>query len=150
MTSVAQNKWIDLLKYNSVRYDSEKQFLQKNNIDRDDFNEWKQRGCSEDGFVEVISHMAAGNATTNEYLPITSWDNILDLIACEIDESNFYELIEELNEDPSDGPQIDENDFYQVLETYLEWISGGAGQIAIFPLESDKSGSGLCLVIMND
>ena len=81
----------------------------------------------------------------DNYIKITSIDQITALLLCEIDESDFNDVIELLNEDnPND--QINPNDTAAVLELFFEYVQ----EIAIFPIEHGKYKGGLMLVINED
>ena len=130
---------IEMLKNNIEEYASVDEYCEFNNIDKEDFNEWLAEGHSEDGFVEIMSNIAAGNATTGEYAPITNYNQVFTLVKEEIQDSNFNDIIEMLNDDNPDD-QIDPNDMEQVLQAFVEYAT-----IAIV-----KTEKGLILVIDYD
>lgn len=136
----------EIVKYNIVKYKDENEFLKYNNLDKNGFDQWATRGRSDDGFFEIMNcYCLAGDATNDNYMKITSIDQITNLLLCEIDESDFVDVIELLNEDtPND--QISPNDTAAVLELFFEYVQ----EIAIFPIEHGKYKGGLMLVINED
>ena len=147
------NELVDYAKNNLIEYDSENDFLKSNNIDKDDFDAWKIQGCSDDGFIQVMDcYWLAGDITRGNFLKITTYKEITDLIWAEIKESDFYDTIELLNDGmgQNDPRYVDPNDDLQVLETFFEYCESGAGKIAIFKNEGGKYKGGYCLVIVTD
>lgn len=129
-----------------TNYKNENEFLQYNNLDKNDFNKWVKNGHSEDGFFGVMNcYCLAGDATNDNYMRITSIDQITSLLLCEINESNFNDVIEMLNADNPDD-QIDINDTAEVLETFCEFVQ----ETAVFPIDRGKYKGGLMLVINED
>ena len=96
--------------------------------------------------MEVINcYYLAGDATHGLYMPIKSVHDVTELLLTEIQENDFYSIIECLNDDAEqDGcPVIDMNNIYEVLETYLEYVQ----EIAVFKNTSGKYKGGYTVVI---
>lgn len=133
----------EIVKSYLVKYKNEKEFLQYNDIEPKEFKKWVKDGYSEDGFFEVMNcYYLAGDATNGEYMKITSIDEIVKLLLCEIEESDFLEIIETLSDDNPDDP-INPNNTAEVLETFCEFMQ----EIAVFPIEHGKYKGGLMLML---
>ena len=136
----------ELVNNSIVTYKNLDDYVKSNNLDKNDFLEWIKSGHSEDGFMEVINcYYLAGDATRGLYMPIKSVHDVTELLLTEIQENDFYSIIECLNDDAEqDGcPVIDMNNIYEVLETYLEYIQ----EIAVFKNISGKYKGGYTIVI---
>lgn len=129
---------LDELANNSiVTYKNLDDYVKSNNLDKNDFLEWIKSGHSGDGFIEIINcYYLAGDATHGLYMPIKSVHDVTELLLTEIQENDFYDIVECLNDDAKqDGrPIIDMNNIYEVLEIYLEYVQ----EIAVFKNTSGK------------
>lgn len=138
---------LDALVNNSiVTYKNLDDYVKSNNLDKNDFLEWIKSGHSGDGFIEIINcYYLAGDATHGLYIPIKSVHDVTELLLTEIQESDFYDIVECLNDDAKqDGcPIIDMNNIYEVLEIYLEYVQ----EIAVFKNTSGKYKGGYTVVI---
>lgn len=136
----------ELINNSIVTYKNLDDYVKSNNLDKNDFLEWIKSGHSEDGFIEIINcYYLAGDATHGLYIPIKSVHDVTELLLTEIQENNFYNIVECLNDDAKrDGcPIIDMNNIYEVLETYLEYVQ----EIAVFKNTSGKYKGGYTVVI---
>lgn len=136
----------ELVNNSIVTYKNLDDYVKSNNLNKNDFLEWIKSGHSEDGFIEIINcYYLAGDATHGLYMPIKSVHDVTELLLTEIQENDFYSIIECLNDDAEqDGcPIIDMNNIYEVLETYLEYIQ----EIAVFKNTSGKYKGGYTIVI---
>lgn len=136
----------ELVNNSIVTYKNLDDYVKSNNLDKNDFLEWIKSGHSEDGFMEVINcYYLAGDATHGLYMPIKSVHDVTELLLTEIQENDFYSIIECLNDDAErDGcPIIDMNNIYEVLEIYLEYVQ----EIAVFKNTSGKYKGGYTVVI---
>ena len=136
----------ELVNNSIVTYKNLDDYVKSNNLDKNDFLEWIKSGHSEDDFMEVINcYYLAGDATHGLYMPIKSVHDVTELLLTEIQENDFYSIIECLNDDAEqDGcPGIDMNNIYEVLEIYLEYVQ----EIAVFKNTSGKYKGGYTVVI---
>ena len=136
----------ELVNNSIVTYKNLDDYVKSNNLDKNDFLEWIKSGHSEDGFMEVINcYYLAGDATHGLYMPIKSVHDVTELLLTEIQENDFYDIIECLNDDAEQGgcPVIDMNNIYEVLEIYLEYVQ----EIAVFKNTSGKYKGGYTVVI---
>lgn len=136
----------ELVNNSIVTYKNLDDYVKSNNLDKNDFLEWIKSGHSEDGFIEIINcYYLAGDATRGLYMLIKSVHDVTELLLTEIQENDFYSIIECLNDDAEqDGcPVIDMNNIYEVLETYLEYIQ----EIAVFKNISGKYKGNYTIVI---
>ena len=136
----------ELVNNSIVTYKNLDDYVKSNNLDKNDFLEWIKSGHSEDGFIEIINcYYLAGDATHGLYMPIKSVHDVTELLLTEIQENDFYSIIECLNDDAEqDGcPVIDMNNIYKALETYLEYIQ----EIAVFKNTGGKYKGGYTIVI---
>lgn len=136
----------ELVNNSIVTYKNLDDYVKSNNLDKNDFLEWIKSGHSEDGFIEIINcYYLAGDATHGLYIPIKSVHDVTELLLTEIQESDFYDIVECLNDDAKqDGcPIIDMNNIYEVLEIYLEYVQ----EIAVFKNTSGKYKGGYTVVI---
>lgn len=136
----------ELVNNSIVTYKNLDDYVKSNNLNKNDFLEWIKSGHSEDGFIEIINcYYLAGDATHGLYMPIKSVHDVTELLLTEIQENDFYSIIECLNDDAEqDGcPIIDMNNIYEVLETYLEYIQ----EIAVFKNTSGKYKGSYTIVI---
>ena len=136
----------ELVNNSIVAYKNLDDYVKSNNLDKNDFLEWIKSGHSGDGFIEIINcYYLAGDATHGLYMPIKSVHDVTELLLTEIQESNFYDIVECLNDDAKqDGcPIIDMNNIYEVLEIYLEYVQ----EIAVFKNTSGKYKGGYTVVI---
>lgn len=136
----------ELVNNSIVTYKNLDDYVKSNNLDKNDFLEWIKSGHSEDGFIEIINcYYLAGDATHGLYMPIKSVHDVTELLLTEIQENDFYSIIECLNDDAEQDrcPVIDMNNIYEVLETYLEYIQ----EIAVFKNTSGKYKGGYTVVI---
>ena len=136
----------EIVKDNIVEYRDENEFLKYNNLDKDEFNQWSIYGTSDDGLLRIIDcYYSAGDATNDNYIKITSINQITELLLCEIEESDFNEIIEMLNEDDPDN-KIDPNNTVEVLKLFFDYVN----EVAVFPCPTGKYRGGLMLVIDED
>lgn len=136
----------EIVKDNIVEYKDENEFLKYNNLDKDEFNQWSIYGTSDDGLLQIIDcYCLAGDATNDNYMKITSISQVTELLLREIEESDFNETIEILNEDDPDN-KIDPNNTVKVLEIFFEYVH----EVAVFPCPTGKYRGGLMLVIDED
>lgn len=136
----------ELVNNSIVTYKNLDDYVKSNNLDKNDFLEWIKSGHSGDGFIEIINcYYLAGDATHGLYIPIKSVHDVTELLLTEIQENDFYDIVECLNDDAKrDGcPVIDMNNIYEVLETYLEYVQ----EIAVFKNTSGKYKGGYTVVI---
>lgn len=136
----------ELVNNSIVTYKNLDDYVKSNNLDKNDFLEWIKSGHSGDGFIEIINcYYLAGDATHGLYIPIKSVHDITELLLTEIQENDFYDIVECLNDDAErdGGPIIDINNIYEVLETYLEYVQ----EIAVFKNTSGKYKGGYTIVI---
>ena len=136
----------ELVNNSIVTYKNLDDYVKSNNLDKNDFLEWIKSGHSEDGFIEIINcYYLAGDATHGLYMPIKSVHDVTELLLTEIQENDFYDIVECLNDDAERDrcPIIDINDMHEVLETYLEYVQ----EIAVFKNNSGKYKGGYTVVI---
>ena len=136
----------ELVNNSIVTYKNLDDYVKSNNLDKSDFLEWIKSGHSEDGFIEIINcYYLAGDATHGLYMPIKSVHDVTELLLTEIQENDFYDIIECLNDDAEQNgcPIIDMNNIYEVLEIYLEYVQ----EIAVFKNTGGKYKGGYTVVI---
>lgn len=137
------NALTELVKDYLVEYNSEDEYLKENDIDPVDWKEWKKQGYSDDGFIQVMDgYCLAGNATTGNMLTIDNLDEITNLLIEEMEESDFNDTIELLNEDNPEN-KIDMNNTYECLEAFLD----DCFEVAIFKQTEGKYKNHYCLVV---
>lgn len=137
------NKLTELVKDYIVEYNSEDEYVKKNNIDIVDWENWKKQGYSDDGFIQIMNcYYLAGNATTGKLVAINNLDEVTNLLIEEMEESDFNDIIECLNDDNPEN-KINMNNTYQCLEVFLEYCS----EVAIFKQTKGKYKNHYCLVI---
>lgn len=134
-----------------ICYRNTNDFLADLDIDPIDFQNWKEKGYSDDGAVEVMGAYYDGARA----LPINTLDQITNLVLCEIDESGFDEIVETLNDDlkfevgdtyQDDPRYIDPGDPEAVLNAFIDYIDGGYNN-GIYAIAGFF---GYTLVIIND
>ena len=140
------NELNELVKRSLVKYDSEDEYIRENNIDPMDWKEWKNQGCSDDGFIQIMDcYCLAGNATTGNMATIDSINEITDLLIEEMEASDFKDTIEALNENNPEN-KIDLDNIIECLETFLEYCY----EVSVFKQTEGKYKNHYCLVINED
>lgn len=133
----------ELVKRSLVKYNSEDEYIRENNIDPMDWKGWKKQGYSDDGFIQIMDcYCLAGNATTGKMATIDSLDEVTDLLIEEMEESDFNDIIECLNEDNPEN-KIDLDSTSECLETFLDYCF----EVAIFKQTVGKYKGHYCLVM---
>lgn len=150
---------IDKLVLNSLNmYDDEADYCKTNNIDPEFFKQWKQQGHNDDGFMVINDciRLGADDGLPEGRYPITTIHEITKLVETEISESDFYEVIDMLNDDAREAGEnesiIDIDDMYQVVETFIDYCFSGAGELAAFPLGRSTATGEIyyCFIIATD
>lgn len=140
------NKLTELVKDYIVEYNSEDEYVKENKIDLMDWENWKKQGYSDDGFIQIMDcYCLAGNAITGNMATIDSLDEITNLLIEEMEDSDFNDTIELLNDDNPDN-KIDMNNTYECLEAFLDYCF----EVAIFKQTEGKYKNHYCLVIDED
>lgn len=140
------NELNELVKRSLVKYNSEDEYIRENNIDPMDWKEWKKQGHSDDGFIQVMDcYCLAGNATTGKMVAIDNLDEVTDLLIEEMEESDFNDIIECLNdENPESKINLDSTS--ECLEAFLDYCF----EVAIFKQTEGKYKNHYCLVMNED
>ena len=135
------NALTELVKDYLVKYNNEDEYIRENNIDPMDWKDWKNQGCSDDGFIHIMDcYCLAGNATTGNMATIDSINEITDLLIEEMEASDFRDTIEALNEDNQDN-KINLDSISECLEAYLEYCY----EVSIFKQTEGKYKNHYCL-----
>lgn len=140
------NELNKLVKRSLVKYNSEDEYIRENNIDPMDWKEWKNQGCSDDGFIHIMDcYCLAGNATTGTMAAIDSINEITDLLIEEMEASDFRDTIELFNDDNPEN-KIDLDNIIECLEFFFEYCY----EVSIFKQTEGKYKNHYCLVINED
>lgn len=137
------SKLTELVKDYIVEYNSEDEYVKENKIYLMDWEKWKKQGYSDDGVFHIMDcYCLAGNATTGNMATIDSLDEVTNLLVEEMEESDFNDLIECLNDDNPDN-KININNTYECLEAFLGYYF----EVAIFKQTVGKYKGHYCLVM---
>lgn len=147
MITTKQNKLEELVSNAICIYDSEEDYLNNNDLaSQFTSKEWehmKDQGYSDDGTLQIDCAIWNGN----KILPIRSIKDITELVLAEIEESDFNDIVELLNDEcESPEEKTDPNDIYQVVELFIEYCS----EISVFKQTRGEYKGGLCIVFDED
>lgn len=147
MITTKQNKLEELVSSAIYMYNDEEDYLNNNELacqftDKE-WEQMKERGYSDDGTLQIDCAIWNGD----KILPISSIKDITKLVLAEIEESDFNDIVELLNDDcESPEEKTDPNDIYQVMELFIEYCS----EISVFKQTRGEYKGGLCIVFDED
>lgn len=141
----ATNELENVVLNNLTIYGSLSEYLKNQNLEKEEFFKWADQGCDDNGFIEINQCIAAGDATRGIYTPITTIKDVAGLLQCEIDETDFYDVIDMLNDDDPNN-LINKDDPIEVMQVFFEYCY----EIALVPIDSGLYKGGYYLVINQD